>query len=96
MAGAGDARLTPRLKLLTEELIMLTTSEMFDDTVLQCVDGTVSFPRAIVALAYPSFYSVLRGREEDAVTLILPQFRQAEVEYRVHSYLTYGLQVRVK
>ena len=91
MVGADDARLTPRLKMLTEELVTLIESKMFNDTVLHCADGMVSFPRAMVALAYPSLYSVLRRREEDMVTLIMPQFRQTEVEHRVHSFLTHSL-----
>ena len=46
---------------LSEVLLEVVKSGVYDDTFLLCSDGKLTAPRAVVALAFPSLYSVLRG-----------------------------------
>ena len=79
---------------MTENIIELIEFGHFCDTTLICCDGEVSAPRAVVALAYRTFYSMLMELEHvDSITLILPQFRQFEVEARIFSRISCGLKV---
>ena len=74
--------------MMTKEMITLSTNDLFKDALIYCMDGMISFPRVMVALIYPSFYSLLREREEDTITLLMPQFRQSEVRYRIQLFFT--------
>ena len=76
------AEISPWVEMMTKEMIALSTNDMFKDSLIYCMDGMISFPRAMVALIYPSFYSLLCEREEDTITLVMPDFRQCEVRYR--------------
>merc|ERR1712115_74212 len=69
-------------------MITLCTNNMFKDALIYCMNGMISFPRAMVALIYPSFYSLLCEREEDTITLLMPQFRQSEVRYMIQLFFT--------
>ena len=57
------AEISPWVEMMTKEMINLSTNDMFKDALIYCMDGMISFPRAMVALIYPSFYSLLCERE---------------------------------
>ena len=87
-----DIVLTPWQQFISGEISIIMKSGLYNDTEMLCADGAVDAPRCMVALAYPSLHSVLRGREDRTITLILPQFRKAEVEQRLSSFLRHSLQ----
>ena len=82
------AEISPWVEMMTKEMINLSTNDMFKDALIYCMDGMISFPRAMVALIYPSFYSLLCEREEDTITLLMPQSRQSEVMNRIQIFFT--------
>jgi hypothetical protein len=94
--GPGDANLTRQEEAIIEELICMTDTKLFDDARLFCYDGEDTAPRVLLALAYPSLYSVLRGRDEEEITLLMPQFRRQEVQARIWGRLTRSLEVKVR
>ena len=42
------------VEMMTKEKIALSTNDMFKDFLIYCMDWMISFPRAMVALIYPS------------------------------------------
>ena len=81
-------------KQVTEEMLEMIELHQFCDTRLICCDGEVSAPRAVVALAYPTFFSMLMELEHlESIILILPQFRLFEVEARIFSRVSCNLEV---
>ena len=48
------AEISPWVEMMTKEMIALSTNYMFKDSLIYCMDGMISFPRAKIALIYPS------------------------------------------
>ena len=48
------AEIFPWVEMMTKEMIALSTNDMFKDSLIYCMDGMISFPRAKIALIYPS------------------------------------------
>ena len=48
------AEISPWVEMMTKEKIALSTNDMFKDFLIYCMDWMISFPRAMVALIYPS------------------------------------------
>ena len=79
---------------LTEVLLEAVMSGVYDDTFLLCSDGKATAPRAVVALAFPSLYPVLREQQEaDSVCLVLPQYCRLEVETLVYGQYSAAFEV---
>ena len=89
-AGNTDTVTVHELEV-TETIVEIMDSPTLSDTVLACFDGKMRVPRVLLALAYPSLYGILRDREEEEITLILPQFRSEEVVARLWHRVTDSL-----
>ena len=48
------AEISPWVEMMTKEMIALSTNDMFKDSLIYCMDGMISFPRAMIALIYAS------------------------------------------
>ena len=48
------AEISPWVEMMTKEMITLSTNDMFKDSLIYCMDGMISFPRAMIALIYAS------------------------------------------
>ena len=79
--------------MMTRTLLSLAQSGLSSDTRLQCKDGEVCAPRALVAMCWPDLYLVLCKAGEDSVTLLMPQFSLTEVDLRLLSSLSRDLEV---
>ena len=77
---------------LDMEIAKLVSSGRFNDCEVECHDGNLRVPRAILALAIPDLYHVLRSREEQVmITLVDHLHSKAEVAKVVEELLTRGL-----
>ena len=48
------AEISPWVEMMTKEMIALSTNDMFKDSLIYCMDGMISFPKAMIALIYAS------------------------------------------
>ena len=66
---------------LPQGLASLSEDPRYHDTVLVCQDGIVRASRFILALALPMLKRPLRGREEEEVVILMPNFATHEVKH---------------
>ena len=66
---------------LPHGLASLSEDPLYHDTVLVCQDGIVGASRFILALALPMLKRPLRGREEEEVVILMPNFVTHEVKH---------------
>ena len=74
--------------MMIKEMVTLSANDMFKNSLIYRMDGMIYFPRAMVALIYPSFYSLLIEREDNTITLVISLFRQSEVRYKIQVFFT--------
>ena len=62
-------------------LAALSNDPRYQDTVLVCQDGIVRASRFVLALAVPMLKRPLKGREEEEVVILMPNFATHEVKH---------------
>ena len=65
---------------LPEDLTALAEDPRYQDTVLVCQDGIVRASRFVLVLAVPMLKRPLRGRDEEEVVILMPNFATYEVK----------------
>lgn len=66
---------------LPQGLASLSEDPRYQDTVLVCQDGIVRASRFILAISLPMLKRPLRGRDEEEVVILMPNFATQEVEH---------------
>ena len=82
---------------LPQYLASLSDDPHYQDTVLVCQDGIIRASRFVLALAIPTLRRPMRGREEEEMVILMPNFTSHEVHHAmglvfVASGLTYQKQ----
>ena len=66
---------------LPQHLTSLSNDPRYQDTVLVCQDGILRASRFVLALAVPMLKRPLRGREEEEIVILMPNFATREVKH---------------
>ena len=66
---------------LPQGLAALSDDPRYQDTVLVCQDGFLRASRFILALALPMLKRPLRGRQEEEIVILMPNFATSEVRH---------------
>ena len=64
----------------------LLTSIAVIDTTVVTADNSFSVGRVMIALSLPSLESVLQGRDDDNLTVIMPDFTMGEIIGAIQSF----------
>ena len=66
---------------LPQYLADLSNDPRYQDTMLVCQDGIIRASRFVLAIAVPMLKRPLRGREEEEVVILMPNFATHEVKH---------------
>jgi hypothetical protein len=79
-------------KSIAEDLLPIITSGIFNDVTVVCADGKLTAARAVLAISFPSFHSLLAGASDDPVTMLMPESSVSVVKRAVWARITHGLE----
>lgn len=91
---AAAAKGFDTLSSIMAEVAVLAQSPIYQDVVMVCQDSRISGSRLLLALAYPLLTEILKGRDEDELVLLLPDFLTQEVTDMVTDFLEERLNVK--